>query len=54
MPKPRIPDPATIIYCVKCRKSINGKGYFGPGCMCDVKLGGGPANPWGSWPGPPR
>lgn len=31
--KPRIPDPASIIYCVTCRKPINGKGWFGPGCM---------------------
>jgi hypothetical protein len=31
--KKRIPDEAEIIWCVKCRKPINGKGWYGPGCM---------------------
>jgi hypothetical protein len=36
--KPRIPDPASIIYCVACHKPTNGKGWFGPGCQCEVEL----------------
>jgi len=36
--KPRIPDAASIIYCIACHKPINGKGWFGPGCQCDVDL----------------
>jgi hypothetical protein len=36
MPKPRIPDAATIIYCVACRKPTNGRGWHGPGCQCQL------------------
>jgi hypothetical protein len=36
MPKPRIPDAATIIYCVACRKATNGRGWYGPGCQCAI------------------
>jgi hypothetical protein len=34
------PDPTTIVYCVSCRKPRNGKGWFGPGCMCDLPKSG--------------
>jgi hypothetical protein len=33
MPKKRIPDPETIVYCVECHKPVNGRGWYGPGCM---------------------
>lgn len=36
MTKPKLPPE---FYCLKCRKSIGGKGWFGPGCMCDVRKG---------------
>jgi hypothetical protein len=29
------PDPSTIVYCVACRRPLNGKGWFGPGCQCN-------------------
>jgi len=34
---PRIPDSESIIYCIACRKPTNGKGWFGPGCQCEVE-----------------
>lgn len=37
--KSRIPDPLTIIHCISCRLPMNGKGYHGRGCQCDVKPG---------------
>jgi len=33
--KPRIPGPATVGRCDKCGKSVGGKGYYGPECMCN-------------------
>jgi hypothetical protein len=33
------PDPSTIVYCIACRKPMNGKGWFGAECMCDRPAG---------------
>lgn len=41
MTRPRIPDPLTVVYCIACRKPQNARGWYGPGCMCDVKTGHG-------------
>jgi hypothetical protein len=34
MPKPRIPPADSIIHCETCGKPTNGKGWYGPECMC--------------------
>lgn len=36
--KPRISVPESIINCVACHKPTNGKGWFGPGCQCEIEL----------------
>ena len=36
MPRPRIPLTETLIYCIACRKPQNGRGWHGPGCMCEL------------------
>ena len=33
--KPRIPPADSIIHCETCGKPTNGKGWYGPECMCD-------------------
>lgn len=33
--KAAIPDPATVKQCPDRGKSIGGKGYYGPECMCN-------------------
>jgi len=35
--KPRIPDAQSITYCIACHKPTNGKGWFGPGCQCEIE-----------------
>jgi hypothetical protein len=34
MTKPRIPPADSIIHCETCGKPTNGKGWYGPECMC--------------------
>jgi hypothetical protein len=36
------PEPEELVYCVRCRRTRNGKGWYGPGCMCDVPTGRAP------------
>jgi hypothetical protein len=36
------PADSSIIYCIKCRKVMNGKGYYGAECQCDRPVSGKP------------
>jgi hypothetical protein len=37
MPKrPKLPPEQ---YCIRCRKALDGKGWYGPACFCDLPEG---------------
>jgi hypothetical protein len=49
MARPRIPDPDSIVWCVTCRRPVNGKGWYGPGCMGHEAARERPVRPGEHW-----